>query len=38
MAFLDRGARSLLLSELISGMWVTLKHMFKPPVTLNYPY
>ncbi|HEV2551539.1 MAG TPA: NADH-quinone oxidoreductase subunit NuoI [Stellaceae bacterium] len=38
MAFLDRSARSLLLSELISGMWVTLKHMFKPPVTLNYPY
>jgi len=38
MAFLDRGARSLLLSELISGMWVTLKHMFKPPVTINYPY
>jgi NADH-quinone oxidoreductase subunit I len=38
MAFLDRGARGLLLSELISGMWVTLKHMFKPPVTLNYPY
>src|SRR5215468_10758252 len=38
MAFLDRSARRLLLSELISGMWVTLKHMFKPPVTLNYPY
>ncbi len=38
MAFLDRGARSLLLTELISGMWVTLKHMFKPPVTINYPY
>jgi NADH-quinone oxidoreductase subunit I len=38
MAFLDRSARNLLLSELIAGMWVTLKHMFKPPVTLNYPY
>jgi NADH-quinone oxidoreductase subunit I len=38
MAFLDRSARSLLLSELIAGMWLTLKHMFKPPVTLNYPY
>ena len=38
MAFLDRSARRLLLTELISGMWVTLKHMFKPPVTLNYPY
>ena len=38
MAFLDRGARSLLLAELVDGMWLTLKHMFKPPVTLNYPY
>ena len=38
MAFLDRSARNLLLTELIAGMWVTLKHMFKPPVTLNYPY
>src|ERR1700741_2319733 len=38
MAFLDRGVRGVFLSELISGMWVTLKHMFKPPVTLNYPY
>lgn len=38
MAFLDRGARSLLLSELISGMALTLKHMFRQPVTLNYPF
>jgi NADH-quinone oxidoreductase subunit I len=38
MAFLDRGARGLLLTELVQGMWLTLKHMFKPPVTLNYPY
>jgi NADH-quinone oxidoreductase subunit I len=38
MAFLDRGVRGVFLSELISGMWVTLKHMFRPPVTLNYPY
>ena len=27
MGFLDRGARSLLLSELTSGMWLTLKYM-----------
>ena len=38
MAFLDRGARSLLLSELVSGLALTFKHMFRPPVTLNYPY
>ena len=38
MAFLDRGARGLFLTELVQGMWLTLKHMFKPPVTVNYPY
>ena len=38
MAFLDRTARSFLLAELVSGMAITLKHMFKPAVTLNYPY
>jgi NADH-quinone oxidoreductase subunit I len=38
MAFLDRGARSILLSELRKGLWLTLKHMFKTPVTVNYPY
>jgi NADH-quinone oxidoreductase subunit I len=38
MAFLDRSARSLLLAELVEGLWLTLKYMFKPPVTLNYPF
>jgi len=38
MAFLDRGARSVLLSELAAGLWLTLRYMFKPPVTVNYPY
>ena len=38
MAFLDRAARSLLLGELVSGMWLTLQYLFKPPVTINYPY
>jgi NADH-quinone oxidoreductase subunit I len=38
MAFLDRGVRTIFLSELVQGMWLTLKYMFKPPVTLNYPY
>jgi NADH-quinone oxidoreductase subunit I len=38
MAVLDRAARSLLLSELIGGMWVTLRYFFKPKATINYPY
>ena len=38
MAFLERGARSLLLTELLSGMALTLRYMFKTPVTVNYPY
>ncbi|MCB4822498.1 NADH-quinone oxidoreductase subunit NuoI [Roseicella aerolata] len=38
MATLDRTARSLLLSELVSGMALTLKYFFKPKVTINYPY
>jgi len=35
---LDSFARSLLLSELFKGMYLTLKYMFKKPVTINYPY
>src|SRR5438094_5718672 len=38
MISLARGARSLLLSELISGLALTLRYMFKRPVTVNYPY
>jgi NADH-quinone oxidoreductase subunit I len=38
MNFMARGARSLLLTELISGMALTLRYMFKTPVTVNYPY
>ena len=38
MAFLDRTARSLLLGELLSGMGMTLRYMFKPKATINYPY
>jgi NADH-quinone oxidoreductase subunit I len=38
MTGLDRVARSLLLSELVSGLWLTLKSMFKPKATLNYPF
>ncbi|MCB2099928.1 MAG: NADH-quinone oxidoreductase subunit NuoI [Rhodobacterales bacterium] len=38
MSFIDRAARSVLLSELIQGMALTLRYMFRPKVTLNYPY
>jgi NADH-quinone oxidoreductase subunit I len=38
MGFLDRGARTMFLAELLSGMALTLKYMFQPKVTLNYPY
>ena len=38
MATLAQGARSLLLLELFSGLWLTLRYLFKPKVTLNYPF
>jgi NADH-quinone oxidoreductase subunit I len=38
MASLDRTARSFLLAELLSGMALTLKMMFSPKHTINYPY
>ncbi len=38
MASLDRTARSFLLTELLQGFVLTFKYMFKPKVTVNYPY
>jgi NADH-quinone oxidoreductase subunit I len=38
MAMLDRTARALLLTELVQGMMLTLKVMFRQPVTINYPH
>ncbi|MHB9878436.1 NADH-quinone oxidoreductase subunit NuoI [Pacificimonas sp. ICDLI1SI03] len=35
---LAQAAKSLLLLEFIRGMGLTLKYMFKPKATLNYPY
>ncbi len=37
MAF-DTVARSFMLSEIVKGMALTFKYMFKPRVTINYPY
>jgi NADH-quinone oxidoreductase subunit I len=38
MANLDRTARSFLLAELVDGMWLTLRTMFRRKYTVNYPY
>ncbi|HTI00408.1 MAG TPA: NADH-quinone oxidoreductase subunit NuoI [Acidisoma sp.] len=38
MGVLDRAARSLLLTELVGGMAITLRYMFKPKATINYPF
>jgi NADH-quinone oxidoreductase subunit I len=38
MTALLRSAKSLLLLEFVSGMWLTLKYFFRPKATLNYPY
>ena len=38
MSILTRGLKNLLLTELISGMILTLKYFFRPKVTINYPF
>ncbi len=38
MSFIDRHIRAFLLVELLQGMFLTLRYMFRPKVTLNYPY
>ncbi|MCS6780384.1 MAG: NADH-quinone oxidoreductase subunit NuoI [Geminicoccaceae bacterium] len=38
MLALDKVARTVLLQELVKGFAMTLRYMFKPKVTLNYPY
>jgi NADH-quinone oxidoreductase subunit I len=38
MMLLERGARTVLLSELVSGLAITLRYMFKRRATLNYPF
>ena len=38
MPALDRAARSFLLWEVAAGFALTLKYMFKPKVTVNYPF
>ncbi|RED53322.1 NADH-quinone oxidoreductase subunit NuoI [Aestuariispira insulae] len=38
MGSLTRTAYSFLLKELVTGLWLTLRSMFRPKYTINYPY
>jgi NADH-quinone oxidoreductase subunit I len=38
MSFIERHIRSFLLVELMQGLFLTLRYMFRPKITLNYPY
>ncbi|MFT5540402.1 MAG: NADH-quinone oxidoreductase subunit I [Alphaproteobacteria bacterium] len=38
MSIITQSAKALILKELVSGMWLTLKYFFKRKVTLNYPF
>ncbi len=33
-----KSTRGMLLLEIASGLWITLRYMFKRKVTINYPY
>ena len=38
MSFIQRGIKAFLLTELLTGMSLTLRYMFRQKVTLDYPY
>ncbi len=38
MISLGRRAQTFLLWELLSGLWLTFTYIFKPKVTINYPF
>ena len=38
MFFLKKIIKSIFLYELLSGMWLTLRYMFRKKVTINYPF
>ena len=38
MSFIHRNIKTFLLLELMSGLAITLRYMFRPKVTINYPY
>lgn len=38
MAWLDRSARAIFLTDFIGGFFVGMKYFFKPKATINYPF
>ena len=38
MGFINRGTRAVFLTELITGMALTLRYMFRKKITINYPF
>ena len=38
MALLERTVKGMLLAELVQGMTLTLRSMFRQKHTINYPY
>ncbi|MCH8188735.1 MAG: NADH-quinone oxidoreductase subunit I, partial [Proteobacteria bacterium] len=38
MSAIERTFKSLFLAELLSGMALTFRYMFKQKVTINYPF
>ena len=38
MSFIEQSTKSLFLSELVRGMTITFRQIFKPKATVNYPY
>ncbi|GGF51968.1 NADH-quinone oxidoreductase subunit I [Terasakiella brassicae] len=38
MSLMSRTARAFFMKELLEGLWITFRYMFKQKVTLNYPF
>ena len=38
MSLISTGTRTLLLVEILKGLWLPLRYMFRRKVTINYPY
>lgn len=38
MSFIGRSVRTILWTDLLKGLGLTLRYMFRPKVTINYPF
>jgi len=38
MSFVGKRIQAFLLTEILQGLWLTLRYMFRRKVTINYPY